>query len=162
VEEIGQLRLETPPEVIVAGEILEHLSNPGLFLQGISKLMTHAKCTLIVTVPNAFSIRHFASLMLRKTELVNPDHTAYYSFKTLSELINRHAFQVREFYNYTEVSTKSSPVNRFAKRLLNSTVLRVCPQLSEGIIAVVEKRNEGGAAPSFHDHAATGVPNYGC
>jgi 2-polyprenyl-3-methyl-5-hydroxy-6-metoxy-1,4-benzoquinol methylase len=155
VEEIDQLHLETPPDVIVAGEILEHLSNPGLFLQGASILMRHAKCKLIISVPNAFSLRHFVSLMFQKTELVMPDHTAYYSFNTLSELVRRYGLQVREFYNYTEVSKRSSRFNRFAKRLLNATLLRAFPHLSEGIIAVVEKRDDGDAAPAFHDHAAT-------
>jgi 2-polyprenyl-3-methyl-5-hydroxy-6-metoxy-1,4-benzoquinol methylase len=157
VEEIGQLSLETPPDVIVAGEILEHLSNPGLFFQGVSKLMKHSGCILIVTVPNAFSFRHFASLMFRKIELVMPDHTAYYSFKTLSELINRQGLRVREFYNYTEVSKKSSPVNRFAKRLLNATVMKVFPQLSEGIIAVVEKRNDRETVPAVRQRCYTSL-----
>jgi 2-polyprenyl-3-methyl-5-hydroxy-6-metoxy-1,4-benzoquinol methylase len=141
VEKLDQLRMDGPVDVIVAGEILEHLSNPGLCLQGISQFMRHSQCKLIITVPNAFSIRHFASLMFRKTELVMPDHTAYYSFTTLSELLQRYNLQVREIYNYTDVSKKSSPLNRFAKRTLNAILHRFFPQISEGIIAVVENGN---------------------
>jgi 2-polyprenyl-3-methyl-5-hydroxy-6-metoxy-1,4-benzoquinol methylase len=141
VENLDHLRMEGPVEVIVAGEILEHLSNPGLCLQGISQFMRHSKSKLIISVPNAFSIRHFASLMFRKTELVNPEHTAYYSVTTLSELLRRYDLQVREIYTYTEVSNKSSPLNRFAKRALNAILHRVFPQISEGIIAVVENGN---------------------
>jgi len=141
VEKLDQLHTEGPVEVIVAGEILEHLSNPGLCLSGISRFMRHSQSKLIISVPNAFSIRHFASLMFSKTELVHPDHTAYYSFTTLSELLRRHDLQVREIYTYTEVSKKSSPLNRFAKRVLNATVHRAFPQTSEGIIAVVETGN---------------------
>jgi 2-polyprenyl-3-methyl-5-hydroxy-6-metoxy-1,4-benzoquinol methylase len=142
VEKLDQLRMESPVEVIVAGEILEHLSNPGLCLDGISQFMRRARSTLIISVPNAFSIRHFASLMLRRTELVHSDHTAYYSFTTLSELLQRYDLQVREIYTYTEVSKKSSPLNRFAKHVLNATVHRAFPQVAEGIIAVVENGNE--------------------
>jgi hypothetical protein len=138
VEKLDHLRMEGPVDVIVAGEILEHLSNPGLCLQGISQFMRHSKSKLIISVPNAFSIRHFASLMFRRTELVHPEHTAYYSFTTLSELLQRYDFQVLEIYTCTEVSSKSSPLNRFAKRVLNSTLHRAFPQLAEGIIAVVE------------------------
>jgi len=141
VEKLDQFRTECPVEVIVAGEILEHLSNPGLCLNGISQFMRHSKSKLIISVPNAFSIRHFASLMFSKIELVHPDHTAYYSFTTLSELLRRYDLQVREIYTYTEVSRKSSPLNRFAKRVLNATLHRAFPQTSEGIIAVVENGN---------------------
>jgi 2-polyprenyl-3-methyl-5-hydroxy-6-metoxy-1,4-benzoquinol methylase len=144
VEKLEQLRMEDPVEVIVAGEILEHLSNPGLCLNGISQFMRRSKSKLIISVPNAFSIRHFSSLMFCRTELVHPDHTAYYSFATLSELLQRYDLQVREIYAYTEVSKKSSPLNRFAKRVLNATVHRAFPQMSEGIIAVVENDNECG------------------
>jgi hypothetical protein len=142
VERLGQLRMEAPVDVIVAGEILEHLSNPGLCLDSISRFMKNSECKVIITVPNAFSLRHFASLMFRKTELVMPDHTAYYSFVTLVELLRRYDLEVREIYTYTDVSKKSSPLNRLAKRLFNKTVLRAFPQISEGIIAVAEKATD--------------------
>jgi 2-polyprenyl-3-methyl-5-hydroxy-6-metoxy-1,4-benzoquinol methylase len=142
VEKLDRLHVDGPVDIIVAGEILEHLSNPGLCLQSISQFMRHSKCKLIITVPNAFSIRHFASLMFRKTELVMPDHTAYYSFSTLSELLQRYSLQVREIHTYTDRGEKSSSLNRFAKRVLNATLLRVFPQISEGIIAVVENGND--------------------
>lgn len=141
-EKLDQLTIDVPIEVIVAGEILEHLSNPGLFLQGIAKFMKYSKCRLIVTVPNAFSFRHFVSFMCSKTELVMPDHTAYYSFTTLATLLGRYNLRVCEAYSYTNVDPKSSTLNRFAKRALNVTLLQAFPQVSEGIIAVAENVND--------------------
>lgn len=141
VERLSQLQLGSTVDVIVAGEILEHLSNPGLCLEGISQFMVDSRCKLIISVPNAFSIRHFVPFMFRKVELVRPDHTAYYSLRTLSHLVERYGLQVSAIYHYTEVSRKTSAFNRFAKRLLNETVVRAFPQVAEGIIAVVQKRN---------------------
>jgi predicted TPR repeat methyltransferase len=75
VEKLDELRVEEPVDVIVSGEILEHLSNPGLFLRGISRLMKREKSKLVISVPNAFSIRHFVPVMLRQTERVMDEHS---------------------------------------------------------------------------------------
>jgi hypothetical protein len=144
VEKLDQLRIEDQVEVIVAGEILEHLSNPGLCLQGIAQFMSYPKCKLVVTVPNAFSLRHLVSVLFFRTELVMPDHTAYYSFSTLVELLARYNLQVREMYVYAEVDRRSSFFRRLAKRLFNATVLRVFPQVAQGMIAVAEIGNKVG------------------
>jgi 2-polyprenyl-3-methyl-5-hydroxy-6-metoxy-1,4-benzoquinol methylase len=146
---LGELRLGSKVDVIVAGEILEHLSNPGLCLEGISSLMVEPECKLIVSVPNAFSIRHFVPFMFRKVELVLPDHTAYYSLNTLSQLVRRYGLQVSEIYHYAEVSRKTSPLKRFAKRVLNATVIRAFPQVAEGIIAVIQRQNGYTDQPQF-------------
>lgn len=93
-------------ELIICGEVIEHLSNPGWFLDRLRKY----RCPVIVTVPNAFgdSGRRW---MERGTENVNPEHVAYYSFHTLKELVTRHGFEVIEHYWY-----KGRP--RFAEGLI--------------------------------------------
>jgi 2-polyprenyl-3-methyl-5-hydroxy-6-metoxy-1,4-benzoquinol methylase len=42
-------------DVVVAGDIIEHLSNPGLMLDGIrSRLATNGR--VIISTPNAFGV----------------------------------------------------------------------------------------------------------
>jgi 2-polyprenyl-3-methyl-5-hydroxy-6-metoxy-1,4-benzoquinol methylase len=43
-------------DVIVLGEVLEHLPNPGRMLRRLRELMSPGKTRLIVSVPNAFSL----------------------------------------------------------------------------------------------------------
>lgn len=83
------------PELIVAGEIIEHLANPGLVLHAVRR---HG-CPLIITVPNAFSspARQWSG---KAYENVNPDHVAWYSWRTLKTLVERYDFTVREFHWY--------------------------------------------------------------
>jgi 2-polyprenyl-3-methyl-5-hydroxy-6-metoxy-1,4-benzoquinol methylase len=135
VERLDELRVDDSVDVIVAGEVMEHLSNPGLFLQGVSRFMKRHKSKLIISVPNAFSYRHFLPVLLRKTEFVMPDHTAYYSFSTLTELLQRHDLQISERHTctYTEGSTA---VKRLVKRAMNATVRHTFPQVSEGLMVV--------------------------
>jgi 2-polyprenyl-3-methyl-5-hydroxy-6-metoxy-1,4-benzoquinol methylase len=82
-------------DVIVCGEVLEHLSNPGHFLRRLREYSV----PVIITVPNAFSTVGKKHLQ-RGLENVNIDHVAWYSPRTLKTLLERHGFAIKEFYYY--------------------------------------------------------------
>jgi len=83
-------------EIIICGEVLEHLSNPGLFLD---KLRAIAHCPVVFTAPNAFtSIGEQYIKSKPPKENVNVDHVAYYSYHTLRNLLIRHGFTPTEFH----------------------------------------------------------------
>jgi len=89
--------IDPAPEVIVCGEVLEHLSNPGWFLSRLKR--QYAGVPVIISVPNAFSAvgrQH----IVKGTENVNADHVAWYSHKTLTTLLARAGYVVRESYWY--------------------------------------------------------------
>lgn len=77
-------------DLIIAGEIIEHLSNAGHFLD----LLHSANVPVILTTPNAFSTsgKHF---LADSIENVNEEHVAWYSYHTLKTLIERHSFILR-------------------------------------------------------------------
>ena len=50
-------------DVVVASEVIEHLQNPGLFLNSARSLMIPEKTEFIVTVPNAFRIDNLIWLL---------------------------------------------------------------------------------------------------
>jgi hypothetical protein len=84
-------------EIIVLGEVLEHLSNPGWFLTRLRKAYA---CPTIVSVPSAFSEAGRA-MALRGIECVNLDHVAWYSPKTLGVLLERAGYRIAvgAYYN---------------------------------------------------------------
>lgn len=85
------------PDVIICGEVLEHLCNPGWFLQRLKS--QYAGIPVVITVPNAFS--DVARTHLKKgRENVNIDHVAWYSPRTLRTLVERYGFSIREFAYY--------------------------------------------------------------
>lgn len=90
---------KTPWDVIVAGDVVEHMSNPGMFFQTARRLLREDG-TLIVTVPSAFSVKRFAWLALTGIEQVHPDHTAYFSEATLSQIAKRNGFRISEMYAF--------------------------------------------------------------
>jgi len=85
-------------EVIVAGEIVEHLENPGLFLRSVQKMMTPTT-ELIVTTINAYCFFRIVYYFLGK-ELVHEDHNYYFSPTVLKKLITRCGLDIVDFKHY--------------------------------------------------------------
>ena len=82
-------------ELVVVGELLEHLSNPGHFLD---RLRAYA-CDVLLTVPSAYGSGGIA-LIAKGIENVSRDHVAWYSYMTLTTLLRRHGYQLREWAWY--------------------------------------------------------------
>jgi hypothetical protein len=89
----GLLIIEDSFDLILCGEILEHLGNPGNLL---ATLRDYFKDTpVLVTVPNAGG-----SIYRGGKENVNVDHVAWYSYRTLKTLVERYGYEVSEFFWY--------------------------------------------------------------
>ena len=88
---------ESSVTLILCGEVLEHLSNPGFFLHNLRTFYPNR--LVIFTVPNAFSEGSRRSIQ-RGVECVNKDHVSYYSWWTLTNLLKRYEYTVSEWYWY--------------------------------------------------------------
>jgi SAM-dependent methyltransferase len=130
-------------ELVIAGEIIEHLDAPGPFLRAI-RVLAKADGVLIVTTPNAY--KHVNSVAaLFGIELVHPDHTAWHSPRTLRTLIERNGWSVEEIGYYhnplRQVSSNASLRRRLAARTGNlvraslTAAGRLVPYYSDGLIA---------------------------
>ena len=85
-------------QLIICGEVLEHLSNPGYFLEGLKR--AYPAVPVIFTVPNAFSSGGQEWLVKRGRENVNADHVCYYSYTTIKELLRRAGYTICRFAWY--------------------------------------------------------------
>jgi hypothetical protein len=103
------------PEVIVAGELIEHLENPLLFLRSIKAAAKLQGKTLILTTPNATAM-HNCLVGLLSRESTHHDHLCILSFKTLYTLCSRAGFADWEiipyFARFTELKSRSSGLRR--------------------------------------------------
>lgn len=138
VEE-GWSKLPFEPDLVIAGELLEHLDRAGLVLENCRRLMS-PNSRMVITVPNAFSIRSILHV-LRGYEKVASDHVSYYSYSNVRELAERNGFTLDKatWYRYSPTRT---PIDRVMDVVLGP-MQWVWPQLSEGLIA------ECGLATSF-------------
>jgi hypothetical protein len=143
LEKLEEVALNETFDVIIAGEMIEHLSNPGLFLRGIKRFMNR-ETNLIITTINAYCGLRFFIYGLRGkggvNEPVHPDHVAYYSYKTLSLILERENLEVKKFCFY-DIGTEHRPFNRWFYNFLNDICVKFSPQLGDGVIAVCNLKN---------------------
>ena len=103
IDDIRHGDLESLPEqfepqsfdLVIAADVLEHLNNPGLFLSGVREVL-RSTGSLIVTVPNAFSLKKFLGVSLFRQERNHPDHVCFYSYMNLHEILRRFGFVITE------------------------------------------------------------------
>jgi SAM-dependent methyltransferase len=140
VEKLSDVALDKKFDVIIAGEMIEHLNNPGLFLEGIKRFM-NPDTRLVLTTINAYGGMRFFVYGFRgrggSLEPVHPDHVAYYSYSTLKLLIERHGFRIDEFMFY-DLGSEHRPHNGRLRNLINDVCVRIAPQWADGVIAVCE------------------------
>jgi SAM-dependent methyltransferase len=138
LEELPQVELDKQFDVIIAGEMIEHLNNPGLFLDGIKRFMKPGG-QLVLTTINAYAGMRFFVYGLRGNgglaEPVHPDHVAYYSYSTLKLLIERHGFHLGEFMFY-DIGREHRSGNGKLRNFINDVCVRIAPQWADGVIAI--------------------------
>lgn len=84
-------------DVIICGEILEHLGNPLHFLTRLRK--QYAGIPTILSVPNAFG-KTGQVWIAKNIENVNADHVAWYSPMTIATLLKRAGYSVGGLFWY--------------------------------------------------------------
>lgn len=120
-------------DIMLAGEIIEHLANPGLFLKSLTSIMS-AKTELILTTPNATSFKRFLHAMTRR-EKVHEDHNFYFSYRTLKHLLEKYGLKCKEVYFYQEVA--GCGFSRIFDKVV-SCVTWISPVWADGVIVRAE------------------------
>lgn len=138
LQRLDEVPLETTFDVIIAGEMIEHLNSPGMFFDGIKRFMG-AETDLVITTINAYSAMRFAMYALRGrggyNEPVHPDHVAYYSYRTLKLVVERNGLVLKRFLFY-DIGPEHRPYLRWFYKLINDVSVKFSPQLCDGVIAV--------------------------
>lgn len=84
-------------DVIVAGDLIEHLSNIGMFLQSVKRHM-HAESLFIISTPNPFNVEQAISAVFANSINVHPQHTVWLSPQVCWELVSREHLSIAEFH----------------------------------------------------------------
>jgi SAM-dependent methyltransferase len=128
--------LELPPaDVVIAGEIIEHLDAPGPFLRAQHELVG-PDGLLVLTTPNAYRLLNFIA-PLSGSELVHPDHTSWQSPRTLRTLLERSGWEVVDMAYYDNPPRRTETLGGRAANLLRALYAaggRFAPYWSAGII----------------------------
>jgi len=93
-------------DIMVMGEILEHVDDPVFFLRQIRKNYKNNISQILITVPNAFSYRNLKSLK-ENVEVINSDHRYWFTPYTLAKIVTRAGYGVDEFFFTDEMGNKT-------------------------------------------------------
>ena len=84
-------------DLVVAADVLDHLANPGRFLEAAHEHL-RADGLLAIVTPNALSLNNAPKSLAGVRIEVNPEHTCWYDRTTLGQLLARHGFEATEEY----------------------------------------------------------------
>lgn len=136
LEHLEAVEVDRTFDVILAGEMIEHLTNPGLFLTGIRRFMG-PETLMVITTINGYCGLRFLIYALRgrggSSEPVHPDHVAYYSYATIHRLLDKAEMDVRRFLFY-DIGPEHRPHQQVYKNWINDLLVWFSPQLADGVI----------------------------
>ena len=96
VEDVQDFDLGQTFDVVVAGDLIEHLSNIGEFLDAVSRHM-HDGSLFIVTTPNPFNLEQAMNGVFRNKTFVNAEHTVGIDPKAMYQLVERSPLSIVDF-----------------------------------------------------------------
>jgi 2-polyprenyl-3-methyl-5-hydroxy-6-metoxy-1,4-benzoquinol methylase len=140
-------------DVIVATDLLEQLSNPGLFLDSVQTLMVPNETELLVSVPNAFRLAALCRLPF--TAQGSDDFNYWFSHATLSNLLQKHGLRIEHAHMYLRQPAANSNLltphrqrdalehlGRLATlpgRIATKWICSALPQLGDGVLMVATR-----------------------
>lgn len=129
-------------DVIVAGEIIEHLTNLNGFFNSVKKHLRE-EGILIITTPNSFYFKGILFLLLRGRPSVNPEHVTRFDEVVIRQLLERFNFEVLEVIYTAEKGYLKSNI----KGLVLDWFEKVIPfkKIRYGNIIVIAKNSSDGS-----------------
>ncbi len=140
------------PDVIVLGEIIEHLVNPGMALTKIRDAFMGPETTLLITTPNGLSIWNVLYGILNK-ETHDRDHSILFTPRLIWRFLDKIDLEIREQrYYMTTIKTHSpNQIKNFYKSknltlrscligFIVNIVLRIRPGFADGLAIIATRK----------------------
>jgi len=119
-------------DVVIAGDLLEHITRPGALLDGVIRLLKPDGC-FIISTNNAFGL-HYQLRRWAGQYAEHFEHVCFYSPETLAHLFQRHGYHVSEMYGaFTEPPNGWKQKMKFA---IGKPLFRMFPVLAGTLIVV--------------------------
>jgi 2-polyprenyl-3-methyl-5-hydroxy-6-metoxy-1,4-benzoquinol methylase len=120
-------------DVVVAGELIEHLSNPGNFLQSCKRNLKDDGI-IIITTPNAFSFRNHLRGVFGGVVPTNDEHTFWFTPITLKRLCDLNGLNIQQgYYCFDHTGSR-------IKYFIERTASKLRPAYAPTLLLVLKKR----------------------
>lgn len=126
-------------DVVHAGDLIEHLSNPGLFLECSHKNLEPGGLLILIT-PNTYSLSSAWDALIHFTNdpPVNIQHTCYHSPTTLNQLVFRYGFELVSM-TMIEIEQHNHTLGQRLASGANQAITWMFPRFKGTIAAVYRK-----------------------
>jgi len=119
-------------DVVVAGEIIEHIGDPAAFVSNMARHLNEDG-RLVITTPHAFFFLHFLESIFSSPERRwNPEHVSWYCPFTLQNLLTRNNLEVESCYYFTR--------SRKLHRLMKLAHLPCYGVIASSVLTIARKR----------------------
>ena len=137
VELLDDLDMNREFDIVIAGDLLEHITRPGAMLDGVKRFINRSG-KFIVSTNNAFGI-HYQIKRWLGVYKEHHEHVCFYSPETLRNLFERHGYTILEMYG-----AFTTPPHSARQKLifaLASPIFRFLPVLAGTLIVVATPAN---------------------
>ena len=136
-ERLEELALDKTFDVVIAGDLLEHLTKPGALLDGVKRFLGN-QGQFIVSTNNAFGLHYQIRRWLGRYQ-EHYQHVCFFSPETLTNMFERHGYQVESIHGAYTVP----PYTRCQKVLfvLGQPLFRKFPILAGTLIVTARHSN---------------------
>ena len=129
---VESLNLGREFDVIIAGNLIEHLSNPGLFLENVKRHLKPGG-TFILTTDNCYGLRSLKAVTLHDGIRPNQEHAMTFEEEVLRQLLKRHHFEILDFRYY------NGPYPNPLKKWLIDTLCQIRKSWAWQMLVVAKK-----------------------
>lgn len=98
-----ELDVDKKVDIVVMGDVIEHVNDPGAFLEFYSRFLKEDG-EIIICTPNSFGARYSLSVFFFGNAGTNPEHTLSFDPYVMLELFSRVGLEPKEFYWLKEYS----------------------------------------------------------
>lgn len=125
---------------IFAGDLIEHLVNPGLFLDNARRnIKTDGE--LIMTTPNTFNLFVMAGKLTRPEPPINSDHTFYFNRRTIERLLDKCGWKVESFgFMYTLENDHKQSIKKHFLNLIYWILSKFTDKFYETMVVVAKPK----------------------
>lgn len=129
---------DTKFDAIFAGDLIEHVVNPGLFLDNAKKHLKPGG-RLIMTTPNTFNVFVMAGKLTRPEPPINDDHTFYFNRRTMGRLLEKCGWEVERFgFMYSLENKHKQSFKKLFLNVIYWTLSKFTDKFYETMVVVAE------------------------
>ena len=129
-QELDDVPLNTTFEIVVAADIIEHLSCPGAMLDRLKRFCT-STTRVIITTPNAFGLLNYLRFLSGGFKEGN-EHVMTFNMVNMCNLLSRHGYEIDRF----DTCYQSAAESKGWLFHLGKMLLRAFPRLGGTLFVV--------------------------